>query len=128
MKQWHKFLAAIVGSVIVTFLGTAYVVHKYSTKSAVSVAINASIEMEALNDTGRVEVFDFVEDMIKKGCTKEALEFVNDQKSSLLYGLQYHMQNNEALKAKVLEHNQQVGKRAIRLTSYKGSYTYPTCK
>lgn len=128
MKQWHKISLAVIGSAIVTFLGTTYVVHKSSTKSAVSLMIDASIEMEALNDVGRVEAYDFVENMIKRGCTKEALDFINYQQTSLLSGLQYHMRNNEALKVKVLERNSEVGERAVREASHKGSYTYPTCK
>lgn len=90
--------------------------------------MKASIEMESLNDIGRIEAFDFVEEMIKKGCTKEALEFIDYQQASLLGGLHYQMLDGGGLKDKVLERNSSIGERAVRESTHTGSYTYPKCK
>lgn len=128
MKQWHKISAAILGSAIVTFLITAYVVHSNSTRNTVGFMMKASIEMESLNDIGRIEAFDFVEEMIKKGCTKEALEFIDYQQALLLSGLHYQMLNSDGLKDKVFERDSSIGERAVRKASRAGSYTYPKCK
>jgi hypothetical protein len=87
-----------------------------------------AVEMESLNDVGRVEAYDFVEDMIKKGCNKQALEFVKDQQALLLSGLRNQMRDSEAIRKKITERNQEVADRAVKENSLKATYTYPTCK
>lgn len=128
MKTGYKILLSVIASVAVTFLSTVYFIHKNSTRTAVNTVIHASIEMESLNDIGRVKNYDFLESLLRKGCSKEAIEFVEYQKISLLYGLQLRMNESETVRNKVIEINSSVGERAIKEASHQSSYTYPTCK
>lgn len=124
MKQEYKIILAAVASALITFLGTAYLVNKNTYESVVRMAI----EMDSYNNVGRVEAYDFVEDMIKKGCNKEALEFINYQQASLLTGLQNQMRDSESIRKKIMERNREVADRAVKENSLKATYTYPTCK
>jgi hypothetical protein len=128
MKQRYKTFLAVLISIAITFLCTAYYVKKSSAKTIVEMVIKVSTEMDSFNDIGRVEAYDFLEELIKKGCNKEALDFINYQKSSLLSGLQSHMKSSETIKNTVMERNHKVGERAIKQVGHKSVYEYPTCK
>lgn len=123
-KQGYKFILAVVASTLITFIGTSYIAKKYTYESVV----NMAIEMDSYNDVHRVESYDFVEDMIKKGCNKEALEFINYQRASLLAGLRNQMRDSETIEKRIIERSREVADRAFKENSLKGSYTYPNCK
>jgi hypothetical protein len=127
MKQAYKVSLVVALSVVVTFFLTAYFLKENSTKTLVDMVIRTSIQMESFNDVGRVEAYDFLEDLVIRGCDKEALEFIKHQQTSLLLGLQSRMIESEAVRKQVMERNQKIGERAVKQI-HQGAYFYPKCK
>ena len=87
MSQRAKSFLIIALSVIVTFFVTAHFV-RHSMLNALKIKF---VEMEAFNGVYRIEAYDTLEGLLKKGCNKEALEFIKIQQTLLLSGLKQHM-------------------------------------
>ncbi len=75
MKKHIKLILIIVLAVIATFLLTVYFV----TKNTRAAFISASQDMEAFNELHRIRSYDSLEQLLIKGCNKEALEYVRNQ-------------------------------------------------
>jgi hypothetical protein len=104
-------------------VGTAYFVSKNTKATFVGLAY----DMEAFNELYRITSWDRLEQLLIKGCNKEALEYVRMEQSLGLSGLQWHLNNGAKLEKKVEGENQSIVSRARSFTS-KGRYDIPTCK
>ncbi len=119
----HLRIALAVGiAVAVTFVATAMYYNQRVSKQILSLFVAEAVEMEAFNDVGRVERYDTLEGFLRRGCVKEALEFVQGQQRLLLSGIAYRMKENEGARKTVLSRNATVAERA-RL---EGSKSQPT--
>lgn len=128
MKQSYKISLAIFLTMIMTFLATVYFVNKRSAQTIADLVIKTSIEMQSFNDVGRVETFDTLENLVRKGCNKEALEFIKVQQTFLLSELKDNMEYSEKIKNDVMERSAKIGERAIKYVSQQGVYVQPSCK
>lgn len=122
MKKHFKFALAIVSTVIATFLVTAY----FSSKNTRAAFVAAAYDMEAFNELHRIESWDRLEQLLVKGCNKEALEYVRMEQSLGLSSLKWHLDNGAKLDKKLEEENRSILSRAKSFTS-KGKYDIPTC-
>lgn len=122
MKHWKLFLAVLV-TAIITFAATSHHISRNSWKYFAQ----ASSSMEAFNEIHRIESWDEMEQLLVKGCTKEALEYARVQQSLGLSSLKYHLNQGAKLEAQVEELNRATLSRA-RTFSSKGRYDLPICK
>lgn len=123
MSRSQKSIVIISLSVAVTFFATAYYV-RHSTRAS---SIDEFVNMEAFNDVGRLENYDTLEDLLKRGCNKEALEFVQIQQTLLLFGLKRHMAWGDQVRDNIIARNQEVARRAKALSSRQRTFVIPTC-
>jgi len=119
-----KTFIAVVIAVVVTFVGTTILYRQHAIKTAIQLMTAKVDEMNAYNDVGRVEAYDRVESLLRKGCTKEALDLIKVEQTLLLSGLAYQMAGNEAVKGVVMARNANVGGRAVL---GPGKHVIPTC-
>lgn len=83
--------------------------------------------MEAFNELHRIESWDRTEQLLLKGCNKEALEYVRVEQSLALSSLKWHLDNGAKLEKKVEEENRSIVGRAQSFAS-NSKYEIPTCK
>ena len=121
MKHF-KFALGIVLTVIATFLVTAY----FSSKNTRAAFVAAAYDMEAFNEVHRIESWDRLEQLLVKGCHKEALEYARMERSLGLSSLKWHLANGAKLDKKLEVENRSILGRAKSFTS-KGKYDIPTC-
>ena len=124
MSQRLKLILTAVLSVIVTFFATSYLVRN-SMLNAMSTKF---VETEAFNDVGRLEFYDTLHELLVKGCTKEALEFVQIQQSLLLSGLKRHMSWGDEVTKTINDRNQEIARRAADFSTPISGFVIPTCK
>jgi hypothetical protein len=128
MKQGYKIILASVIAALVTYVVTLHYAKKTETGRAMALAYKVSTEMDSFNDVGRIEAYDFVESLIKQGCEKEALDYINYQKSSMLAHLQSRMKESATIRNTVRERNDKIAERAAMVVPRSGAYTLPSCK
>ncbi|MDP3701620.1 MAG: hypothetical protein Q8R72_12025 [Hylemonella sp.] len=128
MKQRYKIILAFSIAALATYLVTITYAKKSETPRALALAYKVSTEMNSFNDVGRIEAYDFLENLIKRGCNKEALDFINYQRTSMLADLQSHMKESATIRNTVMDRNEKIGERADKAVPRSGSYTYPSCK
>jgi type III secretory pathway component EscR len=124
MSQRTKSFLIIALSVIITFFVTAHFV-RHSMLNALKIKF---VEMDAFNDVYRVEAYDTLESFLKKGCNKEALEFIKIQQTLLLSGLKQHMTWGDAVRESVVARNQEIANRANESPSRQDAFVIPTCE
>ena len=122
MKKHFKFALTIVLTVIATFLVTAY----FATKNTRVAFVAATYNMEAFNELNRIRSRDSLEQLLIKGCDKEALEYVRMEQSLGLSSLKWHLNNGAKLDKKLEEENPSILSRANSIPG-KGRYDIPTC-
>ncbi|MFZ3174545.1 MAG: hypothetical protein WA146_06575 [Thiobacillus sp.] len=122
MKEHFKFAIAIVLTVIATFMVTAY----FSTKNTRAAFVAATYDMEAFNELHRIRSWDSLEQLLVKGCNKEALEYVRMERDLGLGSLKWHLDNGAKLDKKLEEENRSILSKAHSFIS-KGNYDIPTC-
>ena len=122
MKKHFKFALAIVLTVITTFLVTAH----FATKNTRAAFVSATYDMEASNELHRIRSWDRLEQLLVKGCNKEALEYVKMEQSLGLSSLKWHLDNGAKLEKKLEEENGSILSRANSFKT-KGKYDIPTC-
>ena len=83
--------------------------------------------METFNELHRIESLDNLEQLLLKGCNKEALEYVRMEQSLGLSELKWNINNGAKLDKKVEEEKRSILSRAQSFES-KGKYDIPTCK
>jgi len=123
LKLFFKFALVIGLTAIATYVGTAYFVQKNAWASFVAL----SYDMEAHNTLYRIESWDRLEQLLVKGCHKEAMEYVKMEQSLGLSGLRANLDNGAKLEKKVEDENYSILNRAKSFVS-KGTYDVPTCK
>lgn len=122
MKKHFKFPLTIALTIIATFMATAY----FSIKNTRTAFVAATYDMEAFNELHRIESWDRLEQLLVKGCNKEALEYVRMEQALGLSSLKWHLDNGAKLDKKLEEENRSILLRAKSFTS-KGKYDIPTC-
>jgi hypothetical protein len=122
VKKHFKLALTILLTAIATFVVTAY----FSRKNTRAAFVAVTYEMEAFNELHRVESWDRLENLLVKGCNKEALEYVKMEQSLGLSSLQWHLKNGARLDKKVAEENHSILSRAESFLG-KGKYDIPTC-
>jgi hypothetical protein len=123
MRKYLKFVPAIVLTVIATFLVTAY----FATKNTRAAFVAATIDMEAFNELHRIRSWGSLEQLLVKGCNKEALEYIRMEQSLGLLSLKRSLENGAKLDKALEEQNSSILNRA-KSTTNKGKYYIPTCK
>lgn len=128
MKQRYKIILASSIAALATYLVTITYAKKSELSRAHALAYKVSTEMNSFNDIGRIEAYDFLENLIKQGCNKEALDFINYQKTSMLADLQSYMKESDAIRITFMDRNEKIKERADKVVNRSGSYIYPSCK
>ena len=122
MKKPFKFLLAMVLTAVATFLVTSY----FATKNTRAAFVAATFDMEAFNELHRIRSWDSLEQLLIKGCNKEALEYVRMEQSLGLLSLKDKLNNGAKLDKALEEENPSVLSRANSIIN-KGKYYIPTC-
>ncbi len=122
MKKNIKLTLAIILSIICTFLVTAY----FGTKNTRAAFVSASIDTEAFNELHRVRSLDNLEQLLIKGCNKEALEYVRMEQSLGLLHLQDNLNYGAKLEKPLEVEHSAILERAKSITN-KGKYIIPSC-
>ena len=107
---------------IVTFLATSYFLERSIAKS-IGAQVN---EMEAFNEIWRIESWERIESLLIKNCYKEALEFAEMHKLTLLASLKNQVGSNEKLLKMVSEKNEEVAGKIKGLVK-QNRHTIPSC-
>lgn len=110
-------------TIIATFLVTSY----FASKNTKAAFVAATFDMEAFNELHRIRSWDSLEQLLIKGCNKEALEYVRMEQSLGLLLLKDKLNNGAKLDKTLEEENPSILSRANSITS-KGKYYIPTCK
>jgi hypothetical protein len=122
VKKHIKFLLVIVLTILATFVVTSHFVLKNSRAAFVS----ATLDMEAFNELHRIRSRDSLEQLLIKGCNKEALEYVQMEQSLGLLSLQDNLNNGAKLDKTLQVENSSILSRAKSITN-KGKYYIPSC-
>ncbi len=122
MNKNIKFAIVIFLSVISTFLVTAY----FATNNLKAAFVSVSIDTEAFNELHRVRSWDSLEQLLIKGCNKEALEYVRMEQSLGLLHLQDNLKNGAELEKSLEKEYSGILERAKSIKN-KGKYIIPSC-
>jgi len=117
------FALVIALTSIVTAIATAH----FASRNTTAAFVAAAYDMEAFNELHRIESWDRAEQLLLKGCNKEALEYVRVEQSLALSSLKWHLDNGAKLEKKVEEENRAIVGRARSFTS-NGKSDIPSCK
>lgn len=101
---------------------TAY----FTTKNTRAIFVAETYDMEAFNELHRIKSWDSLEQLLIKGCNKEALEYVRMEQSLGLSSLKWHFDNGAKLEKKLEEENPSILSR-VHSFKGKGKYEIPTC-
>jgi hypothetical protein len=122
MKKHLKLAFIILLTIIATFLVTGY----YAAKNTRAGIIAASLDMEAFNELYRIKSRDRLEQLLIKGCNKEALEYVKMEQSLGLLHFKDDLKNGAKLEKQIEAENPSILDRANKIVD-KGRYYIPTC-
>jgi hypothetical protein len=122
VKKYIKFILVIV----LTILATSVVTSNLVLKNSRAAFLSASLDMEAFNELHRIRSRDSLEQLLIKGCNKEALEYVQMEQSLGLLSLQDNLNNGAKLDKTLQVENTTILSRAKSIT-YKGKYYIPSC-
>ena len=123
MRKHLKAALPVILAVIATFFVTSYFV----TKNVRVAFVAAAIDNEAFNELHRIRSWDSLEQLLTKGCNKEALEYVKMEQSLKLLSLQRSLENGAKLDKALEEEYPSILARAKTAVN-KGKYYIPTCK
>lgn len=123
MKDHLKIPLVIALTVIVTLLTTAH----FSRNSARNAFTDLVLDAQAFNEVHRISSWDRLEQLLVRGCDKEALEYVRMEQSLGLSFLKWHLENGAKLDRKLEEEHASILTRAQSFTS-KGRYDLPSCE
>ncbi|WP_425258496.1 hypothetical protein ACPOLB_23625 [Rubrivivax sp. RP6-9] len=112
MKLSLKPVLLLSAAVLLTFVVTKTVYQRYTTREVIALMIAEDQKIESLNDVSRLENFDMLEDFLRRGCMKEAKEFIEVQKSLLLSGIAHRMKEDKTVEAEVMNRSAAVVQRA----------------
>jgi len=123
VKLWIKIIVVVVLTAAVSFgLGASL-----ARKGTINALASAFADNEAINEVGSVESWDRMEQLLAKGCTSEALEYVRIEQSLALSAIKKQVGDNRERMAKLRARNPDVARRAESV-SIGNTYTIPTCK
>lgn len=122
MKIRLKFALTIALTAIATFSVTAH----FAKRTSWTAFVAATYDMEAFNELHRIKSWDRLEQLLIRGCNKEALEYVRMEQSIGLGALKWHLDNGARLENKIADENRSVVNRAKSFTG-KNKYDVPTC-
>ena len=100
---------------------------RYAMKGTRVAYVAATLDAEAFNELHRVKSWDSLEQLLIKGCNKEALEYVRMEQSLGLLSLKDNLKNGAKLDKALEAENPSILSRANAITS-KGKYYIPTCQ
>lgn len=123
MKQNNKLIITSIFSSLITALIFSYLAAKGTTHSLV----NKFREVEVFNEIGRVEIWSDIEELLNKGCSSEALEYVKNEKASSLSEIQSQAEGRQHLLKLIEKRNPEILK-LVKNNKYTGSYKISTCK
>ena len=112
MKRYLMTALSIAGALIVAFVAIKLAYEPFMTREVIALTIKEGRKNEAFNDIGRLETFDSLQDLIRRGCMREAKQLVEVQQSVLLSGIAHQMEGNEGVTKVVFERNPEVVDRA----------------
>lgn len=119
----------MIAAILLTFVLTATIQKKYLTKDLMSRMITEGVKIEVYNDVGRVEDYDRLQDLLRKGCLPEALQFVLLQQSLLLGGIAYRMKESQSVRDVVLKRSAAVTQRAGAVAADRNpTHEVPRCR
>lgn len=100
---------------------------RYAMKGTRIAYVKATLNAEAFNDLHRIRSWDSLEQLMIKGCNKEALEYVRIEQSLGLLSLKDHIKNGAKLDKALEAENPSILGRANAITN-KGKYYIPSCQ
>jgi len=98
----------------------------FAAKNTRAGFLAASLDMEAFNELHRIRSWDSLEQLLIKGCNKEALEYVQMEQSLHLLSLQESLKNGAKLDETEKAENPTIISRANAIVN-KGKYYIPSC-
>jgi hypothetical protein len=96
MRPVLKIFLVIGCTAVVTLAASSWYFNRQIRSEVIPAFIRETNQMESFNDLGRLETFDRLEILLKKGCSKEALQLVEVHQSLLLSGIAHQMSLSEA--------------------------------
>ena len=122
MKKKLSLVITVV-LIVITYLATSYF-----TINSLRRSFNEGIlEMKAFNELHRIRSWDSLEQLLIKGCNKEALEYVQMEQSLHLLSLQESLKNGAKLDESEKAENPSIIRRVNSIVN-KGKYYIPSCK
>jgi hypothetical protein len=121
VKTHLKLLLAVVLIIIVTYVVTSY----FAVKNTRATFFSVTLDVEAFNELHRIRSWDNLEQLLIKGCNKEALEYVRGEQYSGLVHLEDKLKNGARLDKQLIAENPSILIRANSITNK--SRHFPTC-
>ena len=107
-------------------IATSVVTSNLVLKNSRAAFVSATLDMEAFNELHRIRSIDSLEQLLIKGCNKEALEYIQMEQSLELLSLQDSLNNGAKLDKSLQIENPSILSRAKSITN-KGKYYIPSC-
>ena len=121
MKKSKIIIYSLIASIV-----TAVVFSSLVMKASQNALISKFREVEIFNNVGRVEAWNDIEQLLEKGCTKEALSYIKYQKSSILAELTRQTRNNQE-SLKVSEERKEKVLKLMKNNNHSGYFQIPKC-
>ena len=103
MKPLLKSTLLVALTATVTFVATAAYYNQRISRQVYAGFFAQAVQIEALNDIGRLEAYDRVKEFLSRGCAKGAIGLVEVQQRLLLNGIAHGMkQGGEEVRKVVL--------------------------
>lgn len=112
MRPTLKTAFLLAAVVLITFVVTKIFIQRYTTREVIALMISADQRIQAFNDVGRLEDYDTLADFLRKGCTKEAQEFIAVKQSLLLTHISRRMKEDDKVSNEVLNRSAAVAERS----------------
>ena len=122
-----KSRTTLVTSIIATSLITALVFSYLANKTTIKVLVEKFREVEVFNEVGRVKTWGNIEELLEKGCIKEALLYVKNEKATALSAIKNQAGDNLEL-IRVSEQQKTYILNIMKNNKHSGFFQIPSCK
>ena len=112
MRPTLKTAFLLAAVVLITFVVTKIFIQRYTTREVIALMIAADQRIQAFNDVGRLEDYDTLAEFFRKGCTKEAQEFIAVKQSLLLNDISRRMKEDDKVADEVFNRSAAVAERS----------------
>jgi hypothetical protein len=112
MQLYTKAALSLLGIIVLGWVAVKFVYEPFMTRQVIALVADESRKIEAFNDVGRLETYDSLSALLRKGCVREAAQLIEIQQSLLLTGIAHNMKGDIEVAKVVVDRNSQVAERA----------------